>query len=111
MRHLSRNVKLSSLGLTLDLSNFNLKDIITKSKFTIYNQEISPYIVKSIAEENIRKQLANDGNVYSELSWFSERQKYGYLLMRNCFSTTALPLLLAMMKHLIPVYGLNPRQR
>lgn len=91
MRHLSRNVKLSSLGLTLDLSDFNLKDIITKSKFTIYNQEISPYIVKSIAEENIRKQLANDGNVYSELSWFSERQKYGYLLMRNCFSTTALP--------------------
>ncbi|MBI6549600.1 TauD/TfdA family dioxygenase [Xenorhabdus lircayensis] len=57
----------------------------------LYCQELKPYIVTSLAEDKMKGFLSKNKELFSEISWFREKEKYNYLVFKNCFSTKNIP--------------------
>ena len=82
--------KANQIGLTLDISEikpyrkmFGCSDI--------FFQEDDPYIINAITENELRKLLLKYEDIYMDISWFREHQKYNFILLKNCFRTQDLP--------------------
>lgn len=79
-------------GLEIDFESCSLLQQKLEKQLGLYDQETQPYVISELVKQVIRNEIIDKKIDPSLIENFEEDERYDWILFKNCFDTSFMPL-------------------
>lgn len=79
-------------GLEIDFESCSLLQQKLEKQLSLYDQETQPYVISELVKQVIRNEIIDKKIDLSLIENFEDDERYDWILFKNCFDTSLMPL-------------------